>query len=186
MIDHLYDGDTFEHRGYTFRVNIRRDENMGEPWKEHDGHGVVSDWTWRDKAPGERILCEDRESKRYYNVAESTKLARNDGWGCQHSKMVNGKFESGHPTKGEAIACAVESDYDRLRGWCNDDWQWVYVVVTQIDEDEDGGTIDGGRASLSGIESDSDDYIVEVAHELADEIVGRLEVEEPHVQLSEN
>jgi hypothetical protein len=43
--------DTIEINGLTFRVTVERDEDMGEPWKEHDGHGVVSNWTTRSKSP---------------------------------------------------------------------------------------------------------------------------------------
>lgn len=36
----LYDGDTFEHSGYTFRVQFKRDDDTGPPWEECDGHGL--------------------------------------------------------------------------------------------------------------------------------------------------
>jgi hypothetical protein len=183
----LYDGDTFEHRGHTFKLTIERDDDMGEPWKEHDGHGIVSDWTTRDKAPGERVLVEDRNHKRYYDVKASTKLARKDGWGCSHSTMdeVDGKrvFKSGHKTKGEAIACAVDEDFERMRAWCNDDWYWAYAMVRLLDED---GEETSEYDTLSGVESDAGSYWDEVARELADQIVSRIEVETPDAVLSEN
>ena len=178
----LYDRDTFEHRGYTFRVRFERDEFMGEPWKEHDGHGPVSDWTRRAKRPGERILIEDRESRRYYDVAAATKLARKDGWGCQHSRWEGETFVTGHATKGEAIACAVESDFAYLHGWCTDQWEWTSVSVEQLED----GRPTGEGDSLSGIDGDHNNYLTTVAYELAEQIVNRLEVEHPDAVLSEN
>ncbi len=56
------DGDTVEveHEGFTLRATVHRDDDMREPWREHDGHGIVSEWTSRDKRPGERILNRGR------------------------------------------------------------------------------------------------------------------------------
>lgn len=177
----LHDNDTFEHRGYTFQVRFERDDYMGEPWKEHDGHGVVTDWTSRDKAPYERILVSDRygRSRHYYDVQASTALAKKDGWGCLHSRFMDGVFHSGHKTKGEALACAVDSDFENLRAWCADEWEWTTVVVTLDGEDE--------GASLGGIDGYRDGkYCTEVAYELADEILSRVEVETPDIVLSVN
>src|SRR5688572_7253649 len=79
----LHDGDTFEHEGRMFKFELKADDGMGEPWKEHDGHGIVSDWTRASKKPGELVLFTDRyESRRYYNVAETLKIAKRDGWGA--------------------------------------------------------------------------------------------------------
>lgn len=187
MRDKLYNGDTFERGAYTFKVEYERDEDMGEPWEEHDGHGVVSEWTTRDKAPGERVLVADRSHRRYYDVQASTKLARKDGWGCRHTTAteVDGVrvVNSGHATRGEAIACAVESDFEYLRAWCNDEWAWTSVLVTLLDEDGKSTDI---RESLSGIDGDHGDYLTTVAYELADEIIARIEVETPDVLVSEN
>jgi hypothetical protein len=52
--------DRYELDGLTFSVEVQNDGDPREPWKESDGHGVVSEWTRRDKAPGERVMCEDR------------------------------------------------------------------------------------------------------------------------------
>lgn len=164
----LYNEDTFEYRGRTFKIEIEHDADMGEPWKEHDGHGLVSDWTTRDKTPGERILVKDGESYRYYDNQETLKLARRDGWGIGEEETALLASRLGRtPTKREITAEAVEQDYRRMRGWCLDEWYWVYVRVTMLNED---GEETDARASLGGIESDSQEYISnEVANELADE-----------------
>lgn len=80
-----YDGDTIDGYtlpdGWTLRVSIEHDDGMGAPWKEHDGHGEVSEWTRRDKRPGEWVLCTDRGSSRFYDAQESQRIAIRDRWG---------------------------------------------------------------------------------------------------------
>lgn len=154
----------------TVTATIERDDDMGEPWKEHDGHGPVSDWTSRDKAPGERVLYEDRGSKRYYDWQEAIKIAKRDGWDAK-------PYKTG--TKGQQAARAVEADFQRLRAWCQDDWCWVGV---RLSVSKGGVTLDKYAASLWGIESDSNDfgddnydYLTEVANELLPEALEAAE-----------
>ena len=134
---------------------IADDDITGEPWKEHDGHGPVSDWTSRAKRPGERILAQDAGSYRYYDVEEATKIAKRDGWG----PMLEGM------SRDQSIALAVDADFNHLQRWCEDQWRWVGVVVA-IYAGETRLAID----SLWGIESEeyADDasYLVEVANDL--------------------
>ena len=166
----LFDGDTFTHNGREYRFSTSWDDAMSEPWKEHDGHGVVSDWTTRDKLPGERVLNTDRSSKRYYDIAETIRLAKRDGWGLgpdDESKLAQAFGRA--PTKGEIIAQAVENDFDYLRRWCNDQWNWIVIKV----EHEESGEVE----YLGGIESDDYDGMEMAAHELADEISFRLDSE---------
>ena len=172
----LYDGDTFEYRGHTFRVTMERDDCISEPWKEYDGHGPVSEWVTRAKGPGERILATDRCHHRFYDFAEAIKIAKHDQWRCQHGR-------TDHATVGELAHCAVEQDYDRLHRWCQDDWCYVVLTVKLLDDDGNETIED---ETIGGVESDSGDYMVTLAHELADEILSRVEVDEPNVHLSEN
>lgn len=139
-------------------------EDQEPPWKHSDGHGEVSDWTTRDKAPGERVLSSDGENKRYYDFAGTIKLAHKDGWGV---KSTEGK------TKGQIAAEAVEADFEYLRRWCVDDWTYIGVVVTLLDIQ---GNETRERESIWGIESDSDDYLTDTAYELAGEISHRVGV----------
>lgn len=198
----LYNGDRFEHKGYTFEVEYQRDDCMSEPWKEHDGHGVVSEWTSREKKPGERVLVQDSHgrAKRYYDVKASIAIARKDQWGPVHCALCDssehgpysqeyGPHANDHNFKpespGQTAARAVEKDYEYLRAWCNDEWEWTYAVVTLI---EDGEKNPDASESIGGIDGDHDGgkYLTEVAYELADEIVSRLEVANPDIQRSEN
>jgi hypothetical protein len=139
--------------GQLAKIDVVPDESMGLPWEEHDGHGIVSDWTRRAKAPGERILASDHGSFRYYDFAGSVKLARRDGWGAR-----------GDCPARQRAAFAVEEDFQRLKEWCDGIWEWVGVTVTVGDESD----------SLWGVESDGD-YWREVAADLINGLIGQAE-----------
>lgn len=156
----MQDGDIFIRGGRRFRVHIHSDTDMDPPWEAHDGHGPVRE-TRRDynrhtsKRPGERILHENRHTVWLYDWQAACKLARKDGWNAEPFDAPN------------RIERAVLADFNRLRGWLNEDWWWVGIQVVMIDAD--GDEIDS--ASLWGIESDFGDYGREVADELADELL---------------
>ena len=165
---HYFDGDTFERNGRTFEVNHPYDDSGRVPWEDDDGLGIVSDWERRNKAPGERILCEDRSSKRFFDFAGTIAKAKKDGWGLCPEDLAKLESKLGHkPSKGEIAAEATEKEFEFLRSWCNDEWQYVGVVVTHI-PDPDYPDEKGDSQSLWGIESCSTDYLRDVAHELAD------------------
>lgn len=149
---------TIRVKGFDLTCRVEPDQDMGEPWKEHDGHGIVSEWTRRDKMPGERVLCEDRGSKRYYDVQAMIAIAKKDGW---DAPPYGG-------TAGQKAARAVDADFERMRLWCTDQWNWVGVVIEVAKK---GHVLDRHAASLWGIESDAGDYLVEVANDLISEAV---------------
>lgn len=118
------DGDEWtaptEHQGYGVRARVAHD-NTDTPWDLCDGHGPVSDWRPIDsKRPGERVLCTDRRSARFYDVAEATRIARREGWGTRGDDGMK---------PGARAAAAVEADFQYLRGWCNDEWSYLCVAV---------------------------------------------------------
>lgn len=199
----FYPGETFDFKiGQTeYTATIHSDDSMGEPWKEHDGHGEVSDWTTRAKLPGEMVLSEDGRSKRFYDFAEACKTARRDGWGWLPGEMVVDRFaHSGKrkwrafvagrldltvyaPDKNAAIAAlyalhkstmsprayaagAAMRDFERLRDWCDDRWQWIGISVRKSTDCD----CCGESQSLWGIESDCGEYALETAKELAEEL----------------
>ena len=156
----LYDGDTFENHGRQFTVAFVPEYYERKPWEDDCGVGIVSDWTRRDKEPGERVLCDDRGSKRFYDFAGTVAKATRDGWGLSPTdKETLAKSLGRKPTRKQIIAESVERDFDRIRRWCNDQWQYIGVVVTDCESEESD--------SLWGIESDAREYLEEVAHELA-------------------
>ncbi len=157
--------------GREYIATVEHDEHMGAPWDEHDGHGPVTGWECRDKAPGEFVLegdgrgyCGTDSARRFYDFAEACKIAQREGWAA--STVDAELCRLGSITKAENAARAARADFERLRAWCNDDWCWVCVTVRPAD----ACPACGPSASLSGIESDCGDYIREVANDLVNEL----------------
>ncbi len=142
--------------GYSVRVHVDYDPDMGPPWEEHDGHGPVSEWTSRDKAPGELLLCADRSQKRYYDFSAAVALARKDGWGAKGDEGLTGGAKAAH---------AARADYEFLRRWANDQWHWIVVGV---EVSRAGAVI--ACDYCGGIEDDGD-YWREFAAEQANAII---------------
>ncbi len=156
---------TFEYEGRTFEIEMAQDEFMGAPWDEH---GLVSEWTTRDKRSGEWVLCEDRGSKRYYDFAEAIEIAKKDGWDTE---------PYGVGTEGERAVRAVSADFNWLRRWCDDDWVWGVIHVTLLDDDFDKTGYDD---YLGGVEWEFtiSDHIMDCARDMAKEIMYRVREED--------
>lgn len=156
----LYDGDTFTHEGMRFIVRFEHDADSGAPWDGCDGRGLVRKSTSphydgkSDKRPGERPMNQpDRnEYQFYYDWRETLKIAKRDGWNTE-------PFDAPNPA-----VRAVQADFDYLRAWLNDDWQYVGVVVQRIGADDEPI---GESVSLWGVET-CKDYHCAAAHELAE------------------
>ena len=150
-----------EQNGTTYRVEFIADYDMGAPWEERDGHGVVSDWERRDKKPGEVVIASDHGWKRFYDVAAATHIAKRDGWGVSNADTSN-------LTPAQITAMAVQHDMECMRDWCNDVWHWCGVSVFPLTEG--GDELRSKTESLWGIESDADSYFDEVIAELIAQI----------------
>lgn len=156
-----YETRDIERNGKTYRVEFTVDCDMGAPWEEHDGHGVVSDWENRDKKPGEVIIASCHGCRRFYDVAATTHIAKRDGWGVSDADTSN-------MTKAQIVALAVQRDLERMRGWCNDNWHWCGVSVFPLTAD--GDELRSKTESLWGIESDAGEYFYEIISELISQI----------------
>lgn len=167
----LYDGDTFEHGGREFTVRFQHDDCSDAPWEMSDGHGPVSDWTTRDKLPGERLLNSDRgRSRRFYDFAEATRVAKKDGWGLCPDDIAKLAAKLGRqPTRKQIVREAVERDFEFLRSWCNDEWHYCGVIVEHAES--------GKSTSCWGVEDNAYDYLETLAHELAGELAFELDSE---------
>lgn len=187
------DTDETIHLGaWTATVQIEHDSDTGAPWNESDGHGSVSDWTARDKHPGELKLCDGR----FYDYAAACRTALADKWGSMRPYTVRTYHRHGawfaratayrlpdllvvagseHDarrkmwdmyratmTRRQWAANAAMADYEYLRGWCNDEWSYVGVIVTVTDHA--GNEI--GTASIWGVETSTPDYPLDVANEI--------------------
>jgi hypothetical protein len=140
--------------GTTYNVQIKPDDTQDAPWDREDGHGpvrVVRTLGGRciSKRPGERVMHAEQGQAWLYDWQAATTTAKTDKWG---------------PTPAEA----VQSDFDRLRGWLRGDWWHVGVIVTAACKC--CGATKGEHASMWGIESDAGEYLNEVARELIQEL----------------
>lgn len=144
----------------VFNVAFEDDYDAGAPWEDEDGHGPVSNWTNRDKRPGELVLNKDRGSYRYYDFAEACRVARRERWDAAPYN------HDGKETKRQQAAKAARANYEYLRKWCNDQWHYVGVIVTLLDADGNETEVSD---SLWRVET-FNDYHHEAAREIADDL----------------
>lgn len=145
-----------EHEGVLLRVSCYFDPDMGPPWKEHDGHGDVSDWKSRDeKRPGERLLSGNGGSYRFYDWKGAIEQAKREGWGLDDAAKAALASKKGKPvsalTRGEIIEAAVQADFDYLAGWANNEWHWLGFTT---EYSRDGDTWHDGNASCWGFDDE--------------------------------
>lgn len=163
---YICEGDsiTIEADGHEITATIYRDDHDDVPWQREDGHGEVSDWTTRDKRPGERVLSEDRSHHRFYDFQGACQLALRDGWGCEGGLLPN-------ETRKAYAARAAEHDFRVLKAWCDGEWHYYGIAVTvSKDGVELTGKYDHALWGIEGNYPDSDNsHFVEVANELIDE-----------------
>ena len=152
--------------GWTARVKVGHDDDAEPPWEREDGHGPVREALTLGeevKHPGERLLSgglHGRNERTWlYDFAEAVKIARRDGWECPHG--FNNVLPECRVTKKMMAQCAAELDFQRLRAWCNDEWEYVCVSVEL--RDAEGEIVEGD--SLCGVESDGE-YWKELAAEM--------------------
>jgi hypothetical protein len=159
---------TFEHEGHTYLLELFYDMDIGPPWQEHDGHGPVSEWTKTIcKRPGQMILLTEGHHSRFYDFEEATKIAKRDGWGLGDRALARLTEELGRePTRKQILRQAVFADFEYLHAWCNEEWCWLTVVVS------DRTTC--VNDSIGGIESNNEDGIMSYARELAEEMYPRV------------
>lgn len=146
-------------KDFVFSVKFEHDADSGAPWENSDGHGPVTGWTTRDKLPGELVLNSDRGSKRFYDFAAACRLALQDGWDAA-------PYSDGTETKRQQAAKAARADYEFLRLWCADEWGYVGVIVTLLDDEGEETEVSD---SLWGVESFGDNHIAE-AKRIADDL----------------
>lgn len=160
----------FTHEGFDFTMEIVDDNDHEPPWDDGDGdgRGIVSDWrSFESKRPGEVLLHRDRRSCRFYNWEATIAKAALEDWGlCDADEAALAKKLKRKPTRKQIIAESVRRDFEHMRGWCNDEWRYVGVVVT-VNFETDGGA----ESSLWGIENSDSAFITETRNELAHDLL---------------
>lgn len=161
--------EEFERGGYRFRAYTEDDDYNGAPWENEDGHGPVrkanGPWSgYASKRPGERPLNAPVRGEYWflYDVQEAQRIALRDGWDAE---------PLGTGTKRQQAARAVAADFERMRAWVAGEWGYIGVTLEYWDEERGDWWHTGG--SLWGVESDTGDYLDEVARELADEFIAK-------------
>lgn len=145
-----------EYNGITYRVEIEHDYYAGAPWENSDCHGVISKWTARNKKPGEIILSADRGIKLFYNIQESIIIAQGDGWGIANPDPTL--------TPAQITAMAVRADFEYLRAWCANEWQYCTICV--FPRNADGDELRSKSQYLGGVEDSDPEYLNSVILEL--------------------
>ena len=152
----------------TFKVDFLQDLDMSPPWENSEGHGPVSEWTTRDKKPGEVVLVRDRNMKRFYDGAEATRIAKRDGWGISPEEIK--AFELANavtPTRKMIAQMAVQKDFDHLKAWCDDRWRYWHVQVTLLDPEGNETDVSDCLGGVDDIDNNHFEEAQRMAEELA-------------------
>lgn len=165
----------FTYKGLQFVRTLDHDYDAGVPWENADGHGVITGWLRDDLVVGGkpiyeqperfRLLNNDRDTARYYDWTQSLERAEREQWGLGPEELQKLTAELGKPPSPSQITSrAVRLDYEFIRGWCRDEWWYVWIQVT----------LKGTQvsASVGGVESCNTKYIEgEVSTELAEQCI---------------
>ena len=151
-------------KGNKFKMELAYDDIGSTPWDWCDGHKKVSEWTTRDKKPGEVVLCSDGRSKRYYDMQGAVKLARRE-WANKDSEN----------TLGQNAVKAAQADFAHLKAQCDGDWWYACLHVVMLDNE--GEELDGYDEYLGSVEDGYNKkfvgYVMDCARELAEDIESR-------------
>lgn len=163
--DYACAGDTVEveHDGFRVVATIHDDFESPQPWEIYEGHSPVSQWTQRAARPGERLLCTDRNSHRYYDFAEAVKLAHENG------RRAPG--DEAEPQSDAVAERAAEHEYKMLKAGFEHKWFYCGVGLQVFKDDVPltdpyGNTVWGLECNLPDY---GNGYLSIVANELLEE-----------------
>lgn len=150
-----YDSFDFTYNGDEFTANLYYDDYTDPPWEAYDGHGEV-DWIRDyDAIPrGWRVIYDSHHGRYIYNVSAAILKAAKEGW------------STGEGSRSKRRYAAVKEDIAYLVGYLRKDWCYCGVSVVRKGEEDDF------LHALWGIESDCEDYIRDVAEDLAHDRMG--------------
>lgn len=127
----ISDGDVLTIRGHKVKVRIEHDANGGLPWKNCDGMGHVRrEPNRRNKHAGEQPFG----SCWMFDFHKTTEEAKRDGWGIGKDDEAALAQKLGRlPTQAEVVAESVRRQFEYLKAWAADEWQYHGYVVTLLD-----------------------------------------------------
>lgn len=165
----VYPGESFtvESNGRTYQVTIEQDDTGDAPWERSCGMIEVDrvshnygTYCGPSKKPSEYVFHRGNRGCYSYvvDMRRAIETALIESWGISPATQSGVEMARGRPmTKREIAVYAVNQNIEFMRGWCADEWAYVGVCVSLLnDEGEPTGEYD---AALWGIESISGDYI---------------------------
>lgn len=165
--DWVIESREIEHRGLTFRVELEADQGHPVPWEDGDGRGVVVDRRERERliedmdAPRDRFRpMGDQGHDLYFDWEATRAKAAEESWGVTPEKAAG-------LTQDQILDAAVEQEYEFLRGYCTGAWSYIGIVVSLQ-------AFPDATRSVWGIESDDEALLIEVAQDLAEELLDEL------------
>lgn len=145
----------YKGNGRSYRVDAFNDTSFQSPDRNYEGHGVFAELTFdptdpealeyhvKDEEGHMRYSMmrplnppggiKDADARHwpahavYYDFLGALQKAVEEGW-----RSI--KAPSGASAE-EAARLAVEDDYAYLLGWYKQDWHWIYLRVTALDDD---------------------------------------------------
>lgn len=146
--------------GYSVRATLKYDDHSDAPWENQECFAVPIEsprdqWDMVDGELSGHLRIEARRDVWFYPFSDALAKARQEQrkYGCKQGRAE---------IEARALA-AVRAEYEFFRRYFREDWCYVGVVVELLDGD--GETV--GEDSLWGIESDSTEYILETANDMA-------------------
>jgi hypothetical protein len=176
----VYPGDswTVENNGRTYRVTIKHDQDTCAPWEEFDGMIDVERVSYNygtycgpSKKPGEYVFHRGDHGCYSYvvDMPRAIEKALSESWGVSEAVRSGVALAKGRPmTEREIAVYAVNQNIEFMRGWCADEWCYVGVCVSLLDEDGEH------VAAAWAIESISGDYIKD---DVIPELISQIEHE---------
>lgn len=185
----IHHRDVVERGGYRFRVDFEPDYDHAPPWEDGDGQGIVRELRYGEtKRPGDRILhhSSDRRIKFAFDWQATIAKAKKEQWGLSDEAKATLERRLGRPpTTGEVVAQSVEQNFQWMRGFLRDEWEYVGIVITYIaDGESDEQEPDYGHA-VWGFDTDSDDYLQSEAESMIEAYVRELDKEKAENEAAE-
>lgn len=150
---------TTPQQGFDLTVTIEPDQHSGAPW-DNSPYSLTMEHSSRNSGMYQA-------TGHWFDAGNLVAITSN--WtDCPHDArdQIHAMHRATMSPRAYA-ALAARQDFERLRAWCNDDWNYVGIIVTASKAGINLGTV-----SLWGLESDDKSgYLIETAQDLAQEAI---------------